>query len=58
METLKPGADVNGSIINWYLKLLKYAVLPPETRDSTHFFSDFLMTKLIGPALESLSAND
>ena len=58
VESLMPGGDLKGSIINWYIKVIRNVFLPEKTRESTYFFSEFMISKLIGSTLEEVTALD
>lgn len=48
LNKLQPGADLNDTIVEGYLKLLVAAFLPPEMATNCHCFSSFLLEKLLG----------
>jgi Ulp1 family protease len=52
MEGLKPGTDLNDTIISNYIKLMQFVFLPSEMEQSSHIFSSFFLEKLISEILK------
>jgi Ulp1 family protease len=47
MEKLRPGTDLNDTIVGNYMKIFQLAFIPQSLKDKSHIFSSFLMEKLI-----------
>ena len=46
LEKLKPDIDLNDTILDNYLKIIRLRILPPEIEQKTYIFSSFWMGKL------------
>lgn len=51
MDTLRPGKDINDTIINFYLVLLQTHYISPELRERVHCFNTYFITQLVGKDL-------
>lgn len=58
MEGLRPGTDLNDTIISNYIKLMQFVFLPPEVEQISHIYSSFFLEKLISEILKDEMIGD